>query len=102
MAADHSTLYGNLRSAFLARHFAINRRFRANHFYHTNELQTALGPGAILAEDADVQLAERWRAHFEGDNPFLLGSQLLTCLAVEHTLGSPDARKIIKLAPDSI
>ncbi|HEU5321583.1 MAG TPA: DUF2934 domain-containing protein [Methylomirabilota bacterium] len=96
----HAELYGKLRAAILARHFAIGRYFRTNLFLESTILGTV--PIEQLARlSPDAQEVERWKILDAGrgpDNPHLYGSQLMTCLAVEYLLGRTDARTIIKLA----
>ncbi len=93
MAMDEfAQLYGNLRAAVLARHFAINNRFRTNFLLDTNGLQ-----GSPNSE------VDRWRVITrDGDNPLLVGARLMTCLAVEYYLGRHDVLRIIHAFLDTI
>jgi hypothetical protein len=102
--ADLSRLYGNLRSVVLSRHFALGKHARRNLFNEANVLEPpALTGTDFLKKSEAEQLVLRWRIgdHTMG-NPLMLGGQLLTCLAVEHELGQPDAAKIIRLALQSL
>jgi hypothetical protein len=84
--------YGKLRASVLSRHFALNKRFRSNFFFQTNSLQ------GLPATEAD-----RWRiVNHGGDNPLMTSGQLMTCLAVEHHLGSPDAARILRVLLQTI
>lgn len=95
---SHAELYGQLRASLLSRHFAINRHFRTNFLYHTNVIQQAGNAGAFLNENKAAQMQARWNVQFTSGNPLLISGMLLTCLAVEYSLGQPNALKIIRLA----
>ena len=100
---EHATLYSKLRAALLSRHFALGTYFRANLLSLDNTLATRLENGDFLKLDKADQERERWNItdHMR-ENPLLFGGQLLTCLAVEHALGHPDAIKIIGSALQSL
>ncbi len=90
---EHAILYGKLRAAILARHFAINKHSRANFFYE----------GINLSPTAVANVPNVWNiGYYGGENSLLFGGELLACLAVEYMLGRADALKIIRLALDSL
>jgi hypothetical protein len=100
---EMAQLYGKLRAALLARHFATNQRFRSNFFYQSNTLWTGMKVEDLLALDPQVLLYERWNVHYHGgDNPLMESSRLLTCMAVEHHLGFPGALGIIRAALETL
>jgi hypothetical protein len=98
MANDQqlTDLYGKLRAAFLSRHFALSKFFRGNHFTLDNHLDTQSTAHDILALPAADQQAFRWRYDWFGENPLMLGGQLMACIAVESALGHPHADRIIR------
>ena len=100
MASDQqfAVLYGQLRASFLSRHFAIGRYFRTNHFSEQNRLDTSLTAANLLALSPADQQAHRWGRTRETDNPMLMGSMLLSCLAVEDALGHPHAPRLLHSA----
>jgi hypothetical protein len=57
----------------------------------------------LTRNDPATALIERWRvADHERENPLMFSGQLLTCLAVEHRLGSTTALPILRQALFSI
>ncbi|MGA7179734.1 MAG: DUF3892 domain-containing protein [Thiobacillaceae bacterium] len=100
MASDQqlATLYAQLRAAFLSRHFALGRYFRTNYFSHNNRLATGSHTDAVLDLGVDDQQLARWDRTRDTDNPLLMGSLLLSCLAVEDALGQPHAQRILHSA----
>jgi hypothetical protein len=126
-SAELTSLYGELRAALLSRHFAIGRYFRANFLSLDNQLGAVQQPGSATPKDRDdaevgcnakrmqppaytgagdllskpraTQDKERWRiANRVRENPLMLSSQLLVCLAVERYLGRTFVEPIIRAA----
>jgi hypothetical protein len=99
----HSQLYGELRAGLLSRGFALSRYFRVNLLSDTNMLEMSDGAPWLLAQDATTQQFYRWHvAEHSRGNTLMITGQLMACLAVEHALGSPDARNIIMAALQSL
>jgi hypothetical protein len=90
-AQAHAVAYNRLRTALLARHFALGRHFRADLLSLENWLH--LSPPVTSDHLSRLSVAERellrWNVDtLDRDNPLLFGGQLLSCLAVESALGN--------------
>ncbi|HEV8309133.1 MAG TPA: hypothetical protein VGW35_15850 [Methylomirabilota bacterium] len=112
--ADLERLYAELRADTLARHYALGRFFRANHFSTGNFLGQRksfdcralwqMTPGVYNSAaglrqlDPAPQTRERWRIFLHNrENPLMMTGMRLAQLAMEHALGNPGALKIIRL-----
>lgn len=119
----HTALYGAIREAILARHFALGRHWRANHFTNDNHFGEAPLPGADerigctaadsgpapvrqglplfehptqLLEQSHLAI-ERWRVfRHERANPLMMTGLRLVSLAVEHRLGHAAAAPLVR------
>lgn len=99
---QQQALYWQVREAIFGRHFAVGRTSRANLIAMDNTLRPQMpilaGPG-----DAEADLVERWDVQsWYRENPLEFSARLLAAVAVEHTLGNPDAQVIATAALDSI
>ena len=104
MAMDEfAQLYGKVRAATLARHFAVNERFRANFLLSSSGLETDLSRMELLNIPPEQQQRERWRAGSRGgDNPLMASGKLMTCLAVEYHLGRQEALPLLRALLETI
>jgi hypothetical protein len=88
---DHAALYARLRTSLLERHVALGLHDRADLLVEANHLSTR-DEKEFSDLLADEQRVTRWRrAREAGENPLMLGGQLMCALAIEHALGVPDA-----------
>ena len=123
---SHIELYGALRRAILARHFALGRFNRANHFTNDNHFGEmpppgSAGPTRVGCLDLDSGPApvrngvplyehpsgllgreelknERWRVfRHERANPLMMTGLRLVSLAMEHRLGHVDSAALVRL-----
>jgi hypothetical protein len=125
----HEQIYSHLRADVLARHFALGKFWRVNHFTNVNllgEMGDCFLPGPTkkttrpcftraclprrsghpVYETPDaagkvmtnISAQERWRVwNHDRTNPLLMTGLRLIHLTVEHRLGHPLARQVIKL-----
>ncbi len=110
-------LYGKIRAEVLTRQFAFGRYFRTNYVSESgtmlgnlpdeakwnSEITAKIVNGNVIDNyknllnlDESKQVIERWRiARHKRDNPLIFSGLLFTCLAIEHHLGSLEARTLI-------
>ena len=93
---DYTAVYGTLRSQLLGRHALVNRRFRSNRFSDSNHLKFV--PDEILGDpDPASRAVKAWTIDgYTDGNPLMATGKLLTCLAIEHHLGSTTAAPTIR------